>query len=56
MASAVSKFFGKEETKSVLSDYFQILIYSYNKNGHKTENIDIQKVPICEGRYLIKMS
>jgi len=48
MASAVTNFFKKDETKSVLSDYFEILIYFHNQLDQKT--------PICEGRYLIKMS
>ena len=54
MASAVSNFFSrKDETKPVLSDYFQILIYSYNQSDQKTEKKDIKKIPICKGRFLL---
>lgn len=47
-------FSKKNETKPVLPDFFTIVIYVYNKsehkNDHKTEHMDVKKVPVCEGR------
>ena len=54
MASAVSNFFRKDEIKPVLSDFFQILIYNYYQSDQKSDKKDIKKIPICEGRFLIK--
>lgn len=47
-------FSKKNETKPILPDFFTTVIYVYNKsehkNDHKTEHMDIKKVPVCEGR------
>lgn len=56
IASVVTKFFKKEESKPTPTDFFQIVIYTYNKSehklDHKTEHMEVKKVQISEGRFL----